>query len=107
MHCVKVLSILALFALAACGESGPQNQKAAGASPPLRIACTTPEQAGLKAGDITRKLVEAKKSGKITQDQYDAYNTTMGQGLQAWSERQDLVAYCGALNRIVTDAGLQ
>ena len=100
----KALPILVLFALAACGESTPQQKTG---SPPLRIACTTPEQAGLKAGDITRKLVEAKKTGTITQDQYDAYNTTMGQGLQAWSERQDLVAYCSALNQIATGAGLK
>ena len=100
----KALPILAFLALTACGESAPQ-QKAG--SPPLRIACTTPEQAGLKAGDITRKLVEVKKTGTITQDQYDAYNRTMGEGLQAWSERQDLAAYCGALNEIVTGAGLK
>jgi len=108
MSRVKALPLLAILALAACGESTPSNQqKAAGASPALRTACTTPEQAGLKAGDVTRKLVEAKKTGKITQDEYDAYNTTLGQGLQAWSERQDLVAYCGALDRIVKDADLQ
>ena len=100
----QALPILALLALAACGESPPQ-QKAG--SPPLRIACTTPEQAGQKAGDITRTLVEAKKAGTITQDEYDAYNRTMGQGLQAWSERQDLAAYCNALNQIATGAGLK
>ena len=106
MSRVKALPLLAMLALAACGESTPP-QKAAGTSPPVRLACTTPEQAGLKAGDVTRKLVEVKKAGKITQDEYDAYSLTMGQGLQAWSERQDLVAYCGALDRIVKDAGLQ
>ena len=105
MSRAKALPFLAMLALVACGESAPQ--KAAGTSPAVRTACTTPEQAGLKAGDVTRKLVEIKKAGKITQDEYDAYNLTMGQGLQAWSERQDLVAYCGALDRIVKGAGLQ
>jgi hypothetical protein len=98
--------LLAFLVLAACGDATPP-KKSAGSSPPMRTACTTPEQAGLKAGDVTRKLIEAKKSGKITQDQYDAYNNTMGQGLRAWSERNDLIAYCNALNRIVTDAALQ
>ena len=108
MSRVKALTILACLALAACGESTPQGrQKSAGASPPMHLACTTPDQAGLKARDVTHKLVEAKKTGKITPDQYNAFNATMGQGLNAWSERQDLVAYCGALDRIVKDAGLQ
>ncbi|MCE9521278.1 MAG: hypothetical protein K8S25_07220 [Alphaproteobacteria bacterium] len=108
MSRVKALPLFALLVLTACGESTPSNQqKAAGTSPPVRIACTTPEQAGAKAGDITRKLVEAKKAGKITQDEYDAFNVTMGQGLQAWSERQDLTAYCSALDRIVKGASLQ
>lgn len=100
------LMFLVLLALAGCGDSSPP-KKSAGASPPVRTACTTPEQAGLKAGDVTRKLVEAKKTGKITQDQYDGFNNTMGQGLRAWSERNDLAAYCNALNRIVADAALQ
>ena len=102
----RISILLACLALAGCGESAPP-KKSAGASPPVRTACTTPEQAGLKAADVTRKLVEAKKTGKITQDEYDAYNDTMGQGLRAWGERDDLVAYCAALNRIVTDASLQ
>lgn len=100
------LILLAFLMMAGCGDGTPPT-KSAGASPPVRTACTTPEQAGLKAASVTRKLVEAKKTGKITQDQYDAYNNTMGQGLRAWSERDDLVAYCAALNRIVTDAALQ
>jgi hypothetical protein len=71
------------------------------------MACTTPEQAGLKAQDITRKLVEAKKQDAISQDEYVAYNNTLGEGLRAWSERGDLVAYCRTLERIVKDAGLK
>jgi hypothetical protein len=102
----RVSIVLAFLAVAGCGDSAPP-KKSAGSSPPIRTACTTPEQAGLKAGDVTRRLVEAKKAGKISQDQYDAYNVTMGQGLRAWSERDDLAAYCNALNRIVVDAALQ
>jgi hypothetical protein len=95
-----------LLMLAACGESTPQ-QGSSGASPPMRTACTTPEQAGAKAQDITRKLVEARKTGTISQDQYVAFNTTMSNALLAWSEKQDLKAYCGALDRIATDANLK
>jgi len=70
------------------------------------MACATPEQAGAKAQDITRKLVEARKAGTITQDQYVAFNTTMSNALLAWSEKQDLKAYCAALDRIAADASL-
>jgi hypothetical protein len=97
---------LSLLALAACGDSAPQ-QGSSGTSPPMRTACTTPEQAGAKAQDITGKLVEARKTGAITQDQYVAFNTTMSNALLAWSEKQDLKAYCAALNRIATDANLK
>lgn len=92
-------------ALAACGDSTPK--QSAGQSKPIRAACTTPEQAGLKAQDITRKLAEARKAGTITQDEYVAYNNTMGDGMAAWAERQDLKAYCAALARVVQDANLQ
>jgi hypothetical protein len=100
------LSFLALLALAACGDSGKPKQSS-GDSKPIRLACTTPEQAGLKASDIQRKLAEARKAGGITQDQYIAYNNTVGEGLRAWAERQDLKAYCAALQRVVADSGLQ
>jgi len=106
---MRTLIIIAVcsvpLGLAACGESNPQG--ASGTSPPIRAACATPEQAGLKAQDITRKLVEARKTGAITQDQYVAFNTTMSNALLAWSEKQDLKAYCAALERIATDANLQ
>jgi hypothetical protein len=104
MHRLPVILATAL-ALAACGESTPK--QSAGQSKPVRMACTTPEQAGLKAQDITRKLAEARKAGTITQDEYVAYNNTMGDGMAAWAERQDLKAYCAALARVVTDAGLK
>jgi hypothetical protein len=97
---------LSLPALAGCGESAPP-QGSSGTSPPMRTACTTPEQAGVKAQDITHKLVESRKTGAITQDQYVAFNTTMSNALLAWSEKQDLKAYCAALDRIATDADLK
>jgi hypothetical protein len=104
---MRTLPIVAVcLVLAACGESPPQ-QGSSGTSPPMRTACTTPEQAGAKAQDITGKLVEARKSGAITQDQYVAFNTTMSNALLAWSEKQDLKAYCAALDRIATDASLK
>ncbi len=94
---------LAILALTACGDSA---QKPSSSSPPVRVACTTPEQAGLKAADITRKLVEAKKQGTITQDQYIAFNNMMSVGFRAWAERQDLKTYCSTLDRLVKDAAL-
>lgn len=101
-----VAACSALLALAACGESAPP-QGTSGTSPPMRTACTTPEQAGAKAQDITHKLVEARKTGAITQDQYVAFNTTMSNGLRDWAEKQDLKAYCATLDRIATDANLK
>lgn len=100
------LAILtAALSLAACGDPAPK--QSAGASKPIRMVCTTPEQAGLKAQDITRKLAEARKAGAISQDEYVAFNATIGDGLRGWSERQDLKAYCAALDRVVQDANLQ
>ena len=99
------LSILAAFALAACSESTPK--QSAGTSKPVRMACRTIDEAGMKAQDIQRKLAETRKQGTINQDEYVAYNNTVGEGLRAWSERQDLRAYCAALQRVVTDAGMQ
>jgi hypothetical protein len=99
------LSILALLALAACGDSKPQ--QSAGTSKPIRVACRTIDEAGQKAQDIQRKLAEARKAGTINQDEYVAYNDTVGEGLSAWAERQDLRAYCAALQRVVTDSGLK
>ena len=103
---MKRFSVLlaACFVLAACDNSQPK--QSAGQSPPVRTACTTPEQAGVKAQDITHKLVDARKQGKITPEQYAALNNTMSEGFRAWAERQDLKAYCAALNRVATDAGL-
>jgi hypothetical protein len=105
MRRVTALMLMAL-ALAACGESTPP-KRSAGESKPLRVACTTPQQAGQKAQDVTAKLIEAKKNGQITEEQYKAFNATMGEGFSAWSERQDLAAYCRVLNEVVADAGLK
>ena len=100
------LPLLACLLLAACGDSSPPKQSA-GASKPVRMACTTPDQAGQKAQDITRKLAEARKQGTITPDEYIAFNNTLSDGLRAWAEQQDLRAYCTTLQRVVTDAHLQ
>jgi|CXWL01.1.fsa_nt_gi hypothetical protein len=99
------LSIVAALALVACGESTPK--QSAGASKPVRMACRTPDEAGMKAQDITRKLAEARKNGTISQDQYVAFNNMMSDGFRTWAERQDLRVYCAALQRVVTDASLQ
>ena len=93
--------VLALATLAACGEQAPKQS-----SPPVRLACTTPEQAGLKAQDITHKLVEARKAGKITPEEYAALNNTMSNGFRDWADRQDLKAYCATLDRVTKDAGI-
>lgn len=97
--------LIAALALAACGDSAPK--QSAGASKPIRMACATPEQAGLKAQDVTRKLAEARKAGTLTQDEYVAFNNTMSDGLRGWADRQDLRAYCATLDRVVQDASLQ
>lgn len=102
----KALGSLVALALAACGDSTPQ-PKAVAKSPPIRMACTTPEQAGLKAQDITRKLVEARKDGAITQDQYVAFITALSDGFRVWGETQNLAGYCAALQSVVTDAALR
>ena len=100
---LRYLALLAVLSLAACGDS---SKTSTSKTPPVRVACTTPEQAGNKAADITRKLVEAKKQGTITQDQYIAFNNIMSSGFRAWAERQDLKTYCATLDRLVKDASL-
>ena len=107
MTSARILSLIALIALAGCGESSTPPKAAVGQTPPIRTACTTPEQAGLKASDITRKLIEDKTKGAITQDEYVAHNNAFSQSLRAWSETQNLANYCAALNKIVQNAGLQ
>ena len=104
MRLTAVLAATTLLMLAACGDNAPQ--KSAGTSAPIRMACRTPQEAGMKAQDVTRKLVEAKKDGRLTPEQYVAFNNVMGDGLRAWSETENLTAYCATLQRVVTDAGL-
>ena len=96
---------IVLLSLAGCDNSA--NKPATPPSPPIHVACTTPEQAGQKAKDITQKLGEAATAKRINDDDYRAYNTTLGMGYQAWSEKQDLKAYCAALDKVVNDAGLK
>lgn len=105
---VRHTLLLAAFglALAGCGDSGKPKQSA-GSSKPVRMACRTIDEAAMKAQDITRKLAEGRKQGTITQDEYIGYTNTVSDGLSAWAERQDLRAYCAALQRVVTDANLQ
>lgn len=106
MRRVWALGCSAALFLAACDNSTPQ-KPATPPSAPVRMACATPEQAGLKAADVTRKLSEAATAKRITEDEYRAFNAAMGEGLRAWAEKQDLKGYCAALDKIVTDAGLQ
>ncbi len=94
----------AFLALAACDNGA--KQPTAPVSPPVRTACTTPEEAGHKMADITKKLAEALTAKRITEDDYRGYNATLGTGLRAWSEHQDLKGYCAALDKVVTDAAL-
>jgi hypothetical protein len=105
MRLPKLAAVCLPLLLAACGESAPP--QGAGTSPPIRMACTTPEQAGAKAQDITHKLVEARKSGALTQEQYVAFNNAMSVGFRAWAERQDLKAYCAALDSVQKNANLK
>lgn len=94
-----------LLGLAACDNSPKKPVTPVG--PPIRLACTTPDQAGQKAGDVTRKLAEALTAKRISEDDYRAHNATLNAGLRAWGEKKDLVAYCAALNKVVNDAALQ
>ena len=94
-----------LLGLAACGDSA--KKPAMPPSLPIRMACTTPEQAGHKAEDVTKKLAAALSSKRISEDDYRGYNATVGTGMRAWSESHDLKAYCAALEKVVADAALQ
>jgi hypothetical protein len=99
-------AILTLFlALAACGDSG--KKPATPPSAPVRMACTTPEEAGHKAEDVTKKLTEALDAKRISYADYQGYNATLGVGRTAWSEKHDLKGYCDALAKVISDAGLQ
>lgn len=102
---LATLTAVILLGLTACDNGS--NKAAAPPSPPVSMACTTPEEAGKKAQDITRKLGEALSAKRISDDDFRAYTATLGLGLQAWSEKQDLKAYCAALDKVVGDASLR
>lgn len=76
-------------------------------SPPFHVSCMNPQEAGLKARDITVKLGEALTAKRISDEDYRAYIATLNVGYSAWGERQDLKAYCAALDKVVNDAGLK
>ena len=107
MRTVRIFGAISvgLLGLGACNDS--TNKPATPPSPAIRMACTTPEQAAQKAADVTCKLSEALTAKRISEDDYRAYNATFGAGLRAWSEKQDLKAYCGALDKVVSDAALK
>lgn len=104
MRTRTLLVLLFLAAIPGCGEA-PKKQ-AASQEATIRKPCTTPEQAGARAAEITRKLVEQRRKDAITADEYATYNSMMGAGFKAWAEQQDLKAYCAALDRISKDAAL-
>lgn len=109
MRTSHVFAALVLLAgLTACGEQADTSKtgNAAAKAPPVRVACRTPEEAGLKAAEITQRLVELRRQGALSAEEYAAFNSQMSAGLTAWSERQDLRTYCLTLHRIVTGAKL-
>ncbi len=99
-----IILVAALATLSACGESS--KQQTASSSPPVRKSCTTPEQAGTKAADLTRKLIELKKQGTISTEEYSSLNGMMSNAFRAWAEQQDLKSYCTTLDRVSKAAGL-
>jgi len=95
---------MAVLGLAACDNSA--NKPVAPPSPPIHVSCANPQEAGLKAQDITRKLGEELTAKHISDDDYRAFIAALGVGYQAWGERQDLKAYCEALDKVVKSAKL-
>jgi hypothetical protein len=99
-----LLVLLSLAAIPACGEA-PKKQSSSQQTT-VRVPCTTPEQAGARAAEITRKLVERRRQDTLTADQYATYNSMMSAGFQAWAEKQDLKAYCATLDKVSREAAL-
>ena len=95
----------AVFGLAAC-DNGPKKPTAAPASP-IHMSCMNPQEAGIKARDITTRLSEELTAKRISDEDYRAYVATLNSGYDAWGERQDLKGYCAALDKVVNDAGLK
>jgi hypothetical protein len=104
MRTRTLLALLLLAAIPACGEA-PKKQ-ATSQEAAIRKPCTTPEQAGARAAEITRKLVEQRRKDAITADEYATYNSMMGAGFKAWAEQQDLKAYCATLDQVSARAAL-
>ena len=98
------VALCSALTLAACGEA-PKKQ-AATEDRLVVQACTSPEQAGTKAANITRKLVERRKKSLMTDEEYARFNSMMSAAFQAWAETQDLKAYCAKLDMVATAAGL-
>src|SRR5690349_2529108 len=59
---------IALLVLAAC-DNGPK-KPVTPPSAPIHMSCMNPQEAGLKAQDITRKLGEALTAKHISDDDY-------------------------------------
>lgn len=97
----------AVLGLAACDNSAQKPPTPPPMSPPIRVSCMNPQEAGLKARDITIKLGEALTAKRISDEDYRGYIAMLNVGFAAWGERQDLKAYCAALDKVVNDAGLK
>jgi hypothetical protein len=95
---------LSFLALAACGEA-PKKKAEAEARAAVQT-CTSPEQAGARAADITRKLVAQRRKSILTDEEYVRLNNMMSAAFKAWAETQDLTAYCTKLERVATEANL-
>jgi len=98
------LAFCSFLVLATCGE--PPKKQTAAEHLPARQTCTSPEQAGAKAAEITRKLVEQRRKSLMTDEEYANLNDMMSAAFKAWAETQDLKAYCGRLDRVATSAKL-
>jgi hypothetical protein len=97
--------LVAVLGLASCDNSA--KKPAAPPAAPIRMSCMNPQEAGLKARDITIRLGEELTAKRISDEDYRAFVATLNVGYQAWGERQDLKAYCAALDKVVNDAGLK
>ena len=94
----------AVFGLAAC-DNGAKKPTAPAVSP-IQMSCANPQEAGIKARDITRRLSEELTAKRISDEDYRGYVATLNSGYNAWGERQDLKGYCAALQKVVSDAAL-
>lgn len=98
------LTFCSFLVLAACGEA--PKKRTATEDRPARQTCTSPEEAGAKAAEITRKLVEQRRKSILTDEEYASFNDMMSAAFKAWAETQDLKAYCLRLEGVATSAKL-